>query len=165
MFLTAKSHYAIIAMLELANAKSIKINIKAKTISEKYNIDFAYLERVLSKLKSKKLIKSIKGPGGGYILNDSIDSISILSIMDAVQERIRITRCKEGKEGCMNNTETKCLMHHTWLNMETVICQYLSSIKLSDFSKQNVECIKIEESIQNLNLTIKQEMINFSNNA
>ena len=67
MKLTTKGRYAVMAMADLAsyqNGKPVSLN----DISLRQNISLSYLEQLFSKLKNEKLVKSVRGPSGGYIL-------------------------------------------------------------------------------------------------
>jgi Rrf2 family iron-sulfur cluster assembly transcriptional regulator len=67
MQLTTKGRYAVTAMLDLATNKSGKPTT-LEIISERQNISLSYLEQLFSKLRKASLVKSVRGPGGGYLL-------------------------------------------------------------------------------------------------
>ena len=79
MKLTTKGRYAVMAMADLAanqNGKPVSLT----DISLRQNISLSYLEQLFSKLKNEKLVKSIRGASGGYILDKNPKDISIGSI-------------------------------------------------------------------------------------
>ena len=78
MKLTTKGRYAVMAMADLAANQSLK-PVSLSDIALRQNISLSYLEQLFSKLKNQKLIKSIRGPSGGYILEVSSDNIDALS--------------------------------------------------------------------------------------
>lgn len=67
MKLTTKVRYAVTAILEMASKKSDH-PVALAEISAKQNIPVNYLEQIFAKLKKVNLVKSLKGPKGGYIL-------------------------------------------------------------------------------------------------
>ena len=67
--LTAKSRYAVTAMLDLA-AQNKEKPVSLADISRRQEISLSYLEQLFAKLRKNGLVKSIKGPGGGYLLAD-----------------------------------------------------------------------------------------------
>lgn len=132
MRLTTKGRYAVTAMLDLAlNACHGPVTLA--DISKRQDISLSYLEQLFSKLKQRSLVKSIRGPGGGYQLGIEDSAISIADIVDAVNESIDTTRCKE-KGNCQNGE--KCLTHHLWLDLSHQIHDFLRQISLSDLMKK-----------------------------
>ncbi len=100
MKLTTKGRYAIIAMVDLTmNSEHDPVSLK--DVSARQNISLSYLEQLFSKLKSEKLVKSVRGPLGGYILEKNPKDIKISNIIFAVDEQIKTLNCKrESKRGC-----------------------------------------------------------------
>ena len=136
MILTTKGRYAITAMLDLATTKP-GIPTTLEIISERQNISLSYLEQLFSKLRRASLVRSVRGPGGGYQLKLETDDISIADIIDAVNESIDTTRCKE-KAGCQDGE--KCLTHHLWSDLSKQIHSFLSNITLATLmSKREVQ--------------------------
>ncbi len=78
-------------------------------------------------------MESIKGPGGGYRLAKISQDISILEIIDAVDESIKITRCNESSgNGCLATKNKICFTHALWDGLGKQISGYLNSISLQD---------------------------------
>jgi Rrf2 family iron-sulfur cluster assembly transcriptional regulator len=138
MMLTTKGRYAVMAMADIAN--SFKENqVKNKTVklldvSNRQKIAISYLEQIFALLKAAKLVDSVKGPGGGYFLTKSPSQISIVEIIKAVDEPIKMTRCELlQKSGCISDSG-KCLTHNLWNGLSRQIEEYLSSKTLGDLS-------------------------------
>ena len=88
MKLTTKGRYAVMAMADLAanqNGKPVSLN----DISLRQNISLSYLEQLFSKLRNEKLVKSVRGPSGGYILEKNPKEIRISNIIFAVDEQVK----------------------------------------------------------------------------
>ena len=136
MKLTTKGRYAVMAMADLAlyqNDKPVSLN----DISLRQNISLSYLEQLFFKLKSKNLVKSIRGSSGGYILDKPASDIKISNIISAVDEKIKTLNCKkESKKGC-NNKSAKCITHNLWDELEQHINNFFEKVKLEDLIKQN----------------------------
>ena len=94
MKLTNKGRYAVMAMADLAVFKD-KGPISLTEISLRQNISLAYLEQIFIKLKNNNLVKSVRGPKGGYVLEISPDQIKISNIISAVDEEIKTLNCKK----------------------------------------------------------------------
>tara|TARA_R110001599_G_scaffold65225_4_gene183844 strand:+ start:6748 stop:7233 length:486 start_codon:yes stop_codon:yes gene_type:complete len=136
MRLTTKGRYAVTAMLDIA-LHACKDPVSLADISIRQGISLSYLEQLFSKLRQSSLVKSIRGPGGGYFLNKSVSEITIADVIDAVNESVDTTRCKE--KGDCQEGET-CLTHHLWLDLSHQIHGFLSSITLKDLmNKREVQ--------------------------
>tara|TARA_Y100001970_G_scaffold38478_2_gene47447 strand:+ start:6226 stop:6651 length:426 start_codon:yes stop_codon:yes gene_type:complete len=136
MKLTTKGRYAVMAMADLAlyqNGKPVSLN----DISLRQNISLSYLEQLFSKLKNGKLVKSIRGPSGGYILDKSPKDIKLSNIIFAVDEQVKTLNCKkDSKKGC-NGKSTKCITHNLWDDLESHINSFFENKSLSDLLKES----------------------------
>ena len=135
MKLTTKGRYAVMAMADIAlyqNGKPVSLN----DISLRQNISLSYLEQLFSRLKNKKLVKSIRGSGGGYILDRNPKEIKLSNIIFAVDENIKTLNCKkDSKKGC-HGKSTKCITHNLWDDLEQHINLFFESKSLNDFLDQ-----------------------------
>ena len=135
MKLTTKGRYAVMAMADLASNQELK-PVSLNEISLRQNISLSYLEQLFSKLKNEKLVKSIRGPAGGYVLERNPKDIKISNIIFAVDEKIKTLNCKkESKKGCHGRT-VKCITHNLWDDLEQHINRFFDNVSLSDLIKQ-----------------------------
>jgi len=130
MILTTKCRYAVIAVIEIANDKS-NSPVSLLTISQKQEISLSYLEQIFTRLKKAGIVKSVKGPGGGYILGKDCREITIAEIIKAVGEPMKMTRCSAKQKSCLTSS-SKCKTHHLWHGLENKIYEYFNSISLGD---------------------------------
>lgn len=128
MRLTTKGRYAVTAMLDLA-LHAGRGPVPLAGISERQGISVSYLEQLFSKLRRSGLVKSVRGPGGGYLLAQKQAVIPVATIIDAVNESIDATRCG-GKANCQGGTT--CLTHYLWSDLSAQIHQFLTGITLED---------------------------------
>ena len=131
MKLTSKGRYAVMAMADLA-----KSNVKEPTslteISLRQGISIAYLEQLFLKLRKNHLVQSSRGPSGGYVLSKPPGEIKLLSIISAVDEKIKTVQCKrESKKGC-NGKSIKCITHNLWDDLEIHINKFFEDNTLRD---------------------------------
>ena len=131
MKLNSKARYAVMALADLA-----KNNAKEPTslteISLRQGISINYLEQLFLKLRKNNLVQSVRGPLGGYVLSKPPGEIKLLSIISAVDEKIRTVRCrKEKKKGC-NGKSIKCITHNLWDDLETHINKFFEENTLND---------------------------------
>ena len=138
MKLTSKGRYAVMAMADLA-----KNNVKEPTslteISLRQRISIAYLEQLFLKLRKNNLVQSARGPSGGYVLSKHPEEIKLLSIISAVDEKIKTVKCRrESKKGC-NGKSIKCITHNLWDDLETHINKFFEDNTLNDVLFKEVQ--------------------------
>ncbi|MCX7628238.1 MAG: Fe-S cluster assembly transcriptional regulator IscR [Methylophilaceae bacterium] len=127
MRLTTKGRFAVTAMLDLAlNEMGRPVTLSA--ISERQGISLSYLEQLFSRLRNKGLVKSVRGPGGGYRLGKEPKAISVSDIIRAVDEQIDATQCG-GNENCQD--DHRCMTHDLWTALNYKILEYLESVSLA----------------------------------
>jgi Rrf2 family iron-sulfur cluster assembly transcriptional regulator len=98
-------------------------------ISDNQGISLSYLEQLFAALRSKSLVRGVRGPGGGYYLGREADEISIADIICAVDEWVEFTRCK-GNQDCQDGQ--RCLTHSLWDDLSRQIFVFLSDITLGE---------------------------------
>ena len=131
MKLSTKGRYAVMAMVDLA-CQNKNVPVTLADIGLRQNISVPYLEQLFGKLRKGAQVKSVRGPGGGYLLARSADLIKISDIMIAVDEPIQTTRCSVGSsKGCAPDN-ARCLTHDLWSELGNQIFLYLSSVSLAD---------------------------------
>jgi len=128
MRLTTKGRYAVTAMLDL----SLNYGLGAITladISERQGISLSYLEQLFARLRKQGLVSSSRGPGGGYRLSRTAETITVLDVISAVDEKVDTTQC-EGRQNC--HGDEKCLSHELWQSLSDQIRVYLDGITLAE---------------------------------
>lgn len=139
MRLTTKGRFAVTAMLDLALQDDRK-PVTLAGISERQSISLSYLEQLFSRLRRNGLVKSVRGPGGGYRIARNAADISVSEIISAVDELIDATQCG-GKENC--HDERRCMTHDLWTSLNGKILEYLSGVSLADLVTSQREGKKI----------------------
>lgn len=133
MRLTTKGRYAVTAILDLAIHQH-NGPIRLAAIAERQGISLSYLEQLFTLLRRNSLVKSVRGPGGGYQLRLAPDAISVAEVIAAVNEDTDATRCG-GKGDCQNGKT--CLTHHLWTDLSDQIHGFLDDISLRDLIERN----------------------------
>ncbi|MDP1598250.1 MAG: Rrf2 family transcriptional regulator [Brevundimonas sp.] len=134
MRLSTKGRYAVMAMADLARRQAaLAEGDRAVTLAEiaaRQQISLSYLEQLFARLRRRGLVKSLRGPGGGYRLAREAEHTNIADIVMAVDEPLRATRCGKSK-GCMLKGE-RCMTHDLWEEMGRQLETYLASVSLED---------------------------------
>ena len=128
MRLSTKGRYAVMAMADLARHGRERA-VSLAEIAARQEISLSYLEQLFARLRRAGLVKSVRGPGGGYRLSSASSEIMVSDIVLAVDEPIRATRCavQGSPKGCMIGGE-RCITH----DLGDEIHRYLSSVSLED---------------------------------
>jgi Rrf2 family iron-sulfur cluster assembly transcriptional regulator len=127
MKLTTKGRYAVTAILDLAIHDGAG-PVALSEIATRQGISLSYLEQLFSRLRKRGLVKSVRGPGGGYQLAREASDIAVSDVIWAVDEMVDATRCR-GRENCQG--EERCLTHDLWEDLSRQIRDFLSDIDLA----------------------------------
>jgi Rrf2 family iron-sulfur cluster assembly transcriptional regulator len=137
MKLSTKGRYAVMAMVDLAR-NGTQRPVSLADISTRQEISLSYLEQLFARLRRGGLVKSVRGPGGGYRLARAAGETRISDIILSVDEPIKATRCKtDSPLGC-HSDKSRCLTHDLWAELGNQIHLYLSSVTLLDVVEKRV---------------------------
>jgi len=135
--LSTKSTYGLRAMVNVALGQE-KGAVSIKEISTKEGISSVYLEQLLNKLRREALVKSVRGPSGGYILSKSPGEITVKDIVLILEGNISPVDCASGRESwkmkCGRNKN--CVAKIVWAKLARSISDCLDSITLEDLCKE-----------------------------
>ncbi len=130
MRLGTKGRYAVMAMADLAKRGGDRA-VTLGEIAERQDISLPYLEQLFARLRRRGLVKSVRGPGGGYRLAHPAADLWVADIVTAVEEPLEAVRCTSAARGCMPGGE-RCLTHDLWDDLGRHIQDYLASVSLDD---------------------------------
>lgn len=135
MKLSTKGRYAVMAMVDLA-ARCDERPVSLADIATRQAISLSYLEQLFGRLRRGELVRSVRGPGGGYLLGRAASEITVFDIIDAVAEPIKATRCNpESPMGC-HGLPGHCPTHHLWEALGKQLRDFLVSVTLEDVIAQ-----------------------------
>ena len=136
MKLSSKGRYAVMALADLAKF-DLQKPISLRDISLRQDISLVYLEQLFSKLKKNKIVNSVRGIKGGYILSKHSSQIKISEIFIAVEEKVKTISCeKHSKKGC-NGRSDKCITHNLWDELDNYINNFFENKSLEDLINHN----------------------------
>ena len=136
MRLSTRGAYGVRAMTDLAlNCGESPCCIQS--VSDRQGISVSYLEQIFNRLRRGGLIRSVRGPGGGYVLNKSADEITVGDIIRAVERNdyISSVSCvnpRERGEGCSDPRSAQCAARVLWQRIGTRIEEIFDSVTLGD---------------------------------
>lgn len=135
MRLKASSRYAVAAMMDLASVSDNQTTT-LQMIAERQLIPLPYLEQIFAKLRRHGIVRSYKGPGGGYKLARSAADINVVDILEAVNGSMQATQC-DGQKNCMAGK--KCSGHDLWSSLNMQVEEFLRRITLTTLIQREME--------------------------
>jgi Rrf2 family iron-sulfur cluster assembly transcriptional regulator len=144
MRLTSKGRYAVRAMLDLAQHGHGN-PVRLQEISTRQAISLHYLEQLFRKLRNGQVVRSVRGPGGGYVLSRSMDEITIKDVLGCVGENINPARDIIGSEAEHSNSVEFHLSKNYFVNLGMIMQEYLQTTSLGDLTRKSGEVV-IERS-------------------
>jgi Rrf2 family iron-sulfur cluster assembly transcriptional regulator len=135
MRLTSKGRYAVRAILDLtfnSNGRPVRL----QEISERQKISLHYLEQLFRRLRKGLVVKSVRGPGGGYVLSRSMDEISIKDVLVSVGENINPARDLVGTGDIKSDTVEFVLTKTYFENLGLIMQEYLTTTSIGDLVRK-----------------------------
>ena len=138
--LSTKGQYGVRAMFELARNFE-KGPLSIKEIARRQGVSVSYLEQLLNKLRKSKLIKSRKGPGGGYVINKKPEDISVGMILISLEGPVAIAQCLDpSAKGCKR--VDGCVARLLWKSLGEKIEGFLDTINLNDLLNEEAKLLR-----------------------
>lgn len=129
--LSTKGRYGTRLMLNLAlHYNEGKEAVVLKNISKEEDLSIRYLEQIIIPLKISKLVKSVRGAGGGYTLAKHPSKITVCEIVEVLEGSCSLVDCVEDLDSCERVTE--CATHEIWKKASDLLRNYFESNTLQD---------------------------------
>lgn len=125
MKLSSRADYAAKAMLELTMSPERPVTLAY--LAHTQNISISYLEQIFALLRKHELVRSVRGPGGGYVLNKNLDEISVGDIVKAID-----LPAGEKAKNPVPPGHGAPESQHLWKQLSDMVYDYLSSVTLQD---------------------------------
>jgi Rrf2 family protein len=140
MKFSTKGRYGLRALFDMAyNSGTLPTQIK--DISRRQSMSARYLEQIFQDLKKAGLLKSRRGPQGGYFLARKPEEITIRDIILAAEGELAVVDCiKENrgkKKAC--DFSSRCVTQNIWLEASRQLNAYFDSVTLKDLCDEAKE--------------------------
>ena len=134
MNITLKTEYALRALQEVIAASNGK-PVTRRQIAKNQGISEHFLEKIFIDLQKNQIIKSVRGPGGGFILDRKPGEISLWDVYRAVDDsNYRENRCfHKGTLDCGN--KERCRVKYIWFTFGRRVKECMTGITLVDMVK------------------------------
>ena len=134
MKMSTKGRYAIRAMLDLA-LQSGNGPTLSKDVSKRQKISNLYLEQLFSQLRAGGLVRSIRGPKGGFILAKPPSQIRVIDILQVMEGSIAPVECVDNAAFCSRTGS--CVCRSLWIETKEAMDKVLGSITLQDLGNRS----------------------------
>lgn len=131
MKLSTKGRYAMVALADLAHADAGEL-VSLGEISKRQDVSLPYLEQLFVKLRRAGIVESVRGPGGGYKLAKSTESIRVSEILEAVDETVNAMHTGAGASGANSGSKAQSMTNRLWESLSAHVYVYLHQTRLSD---------------------------------
>ncbi len=137
------SEAASIALHSMVFMAARHDTVSVNDISSCLHVSEAHLSKVLQRLAKNGLIRSVRGPRGGYALAKPEEMIFLKDIYEAIEGAMKTPSCLMGQESCSSE---KCIMGDALVKTNKIVSDHLGRTRLSDLTDVYHE--NIEEEIQ-----------------
>jgi len=127
------------AILELALEYG-KAPLQIKTIAQREDISNKYLEQLIAMLKASGLVRSMRGPKGGYLLARPPAEIQLKDVFLTLEGPMVPAECLEHPEYCSRCTD--CATRQIWQELQEAIFGVLESVTLADLVERSMRLKK-----------------------
>ncbi len=142
MKLSSRSDYATKAMLELSTTPDKPVNLAY--LAQVEDISISYLEQIFSLLRKHDLVKSVRGPGGGYILSKPMNNITIGNIVKAIDMSRKSKKLEQAED--LDDPTHKPASHQMWEHLSSMVYGYLNKISLEDIHDARQQLIENQQN-------------------
>jgi Rrf2 family transcriptional regulator, iron-sulfur cluster assembly transcription factor len=132
MIYSRSAEYAIRAFVHLVKVPEGKYEM-VKNIAAEEKIPAHFLAKILQQLARKGMLRSSKGPTGGFALRSAPDEIRLVDIVEAVDGLNAFQKCATGLAECSD--DAPCSMHDGWIELRSRIMEYLGRNTIADLAR------------------------------
>ncbi len=122
MRITNQSEYAIRAIMEMA--KNPEMIYTPSSLYEKIDVPKLFLAKILQRLAKKGILKSIRGATGGFSFKKSLQDITLLEIVEAIEGNASLNKCL--MDGHLCDRKNFCPVHLIWVEAQESLNRVLS---------------------------------------
>jgi Rrf2 family protein len=139
MRISARTEYALLALLQLVQAKDAQ-PIQSKDIAARASIPKPFLDQLLLDLRRAGLVRSVRGPGGGYVLARAPDEITIRDSVAAVEGGALATQCGlRANDGVPCHRAAACALSEVWKRVDDSTNQILTGYTLAQLFERQAQ--------------------------
>lgn len=154
MHITRWGEYGILCSLYLAREQNIGKSVHAQSICDEHGIPLQYAQQILHRLKKGGIIKSVRGPHGGYLLSRPAAEITLKDILNAAEGSTFEVVCDVNpiKEHLCSSSDHVCSLKNVWRELKVIIDSALEKKSLADLLIDNkIQSTNIDKDLVRIN--------------
>ena len=125
--------YALLALAYLALNRDRLI--KVEEVAEAQKIPKPFLSKIFHKLARERVLKSYKGPTGGFTLAVPPESITIMDVIRYLDEDYKLDYCALRPGRCEEWNTSPCAVHEKWTHLRKAILEYLNTTTIAELAE------------------------------
>ncbi len=129
MRMSTKGRFAVNALIDLA-LRAPAGPVALASISQRQQISLSYLEQLFSRLRRDGVVESTRGPGGGYTLGRSAETITVADIVRAVDEPV---------DGLGHDERSLGVSQPLWQRLNAVMLTHMATITLDSLVQEQLD--------------------------
>ncbi len=139
MKLSTRGRYGVRAVFDMAYyGKGRPAQIRA--IAERQEIPVRYLEQILNRLRKAGIVRTVRGPKGGYFLGRNPAQITVADIVRATEGPLKLVKCKEsGRRDVECHRAPRCVVRQVWEEAGKRLNEYLESVTIEKLCSEAEE--------------------------
>ena len=137
MKLSTKGRYGMVALVDLALQPADTLTSLAD-IAERQDVSLPYLEQLFVRLRRAGLVDSVRGPGGGYRLAKTPETIRLAEILEAVDETVSAMHVGARASGGVSGSRAQTLSNRLWESLSAHVYVFLHNHTLADVAKNQL---------------------------
>ena len=128
MRMTTKGRYALRATIALAHKGKDGEMVSITSLSKAEGISSVFLEQIFFKLKKAGIVRSVRGPAGGFAFDRPLDTLTIKEILDAAGEELTVLPCDRSETEC--DRQSECIAHKVITKATDQVNQFFGNLTL-----------------------------------
>ncbi|MCY4240204.1 MAG: Rrf2 family transcriptional regulator [Rhodobacter sp.] len=137
MKLSTKGRYAMVALADLSEQPDDAL-VSLSEIARRQDISLSYLEQLFVKLRRAGLVRSARGPGGGYQLAVPASEIRVSDVLGAVDETLSALHTGAGAQGGVSGSRAQSMTNRLWECLSAHVYVFLHQTRLSDVANNEL---------------------------
>jgi Rrf2 family transcriptional regulator, iron-sulfur cluster assembly transcription factor len=141
MFFSKSFGYAVRGILYIASVQEEKKYVHVEEIAQKLAVPRHFMGKILKILAKKNFIHSVKGPSGGFSINEKTMKVSLLELVDSIDGLETFRSCVLRLKEC--NSLNPCPLHVQMEGLKSKLRSVLAGTTINDMMDENkVEFLK-----------------------
>lgn len=145
---STKGRYGVRALCRLARLYEDG-PVSIETIAKFEDIPIRYLEQIMTRLRREGIVKSTRGPGGGYKLNRPPDKLSLGELIQVLEGKTPVVWCVDADEESRCLREDVCTTRDLWKKLNEWFQTIFNNISLQEIVEGNIDTLELESLFKN----------------